>query len=280
MKTYECKPTLNDSQVLEFCKDGFMLLEGVVPDEINQRTLEFLDARPADAPGEPTEILEEAWFVDNVILQPDAIGAVRSLLGNQVAMPILMSSHRVQCPGPAQEWHNDSGSVFGPELDYLQVFYYPQDCPRDLGPTEVLPGSHFLFADQGNMGHYGRIRGSVHTVAPAGSIFIAVYSIWHRRSESWGTGLRNLLKYNYWRTEGPKCDWIVDPNFDFETADYRVNGTRFRPHMMDTQDTAEMFFWLRGQTDGLELKGGQGWPMTEANFNQAPYGIPEELKKS
>ena len=39
MATYECPPTLTDTQVLEFCKKGFLMLEGVVPDEINQRTL-------------------------------------------------------------------------------------------------------------------------------------------------------------------------------------------------------------------------------------------------
>ncbi len=28
----------------------------------------------------------------------------------------------------------------------LQVFYYPQDVPREMGPTEILPGSHFLYS--------------------------------------------------------------------------------------------------------------------------------------
>jgi hypothetical protein len=191
-----------------------------------------------------------------------------------------MSNHRVECPGPAQEWHIDAGSVFGPELDYLQVFYYPQDCPRDLGPTEVLPGSHFLFASQESMSHYGRIKGSYHTVAPAGSFFIAVYSIWHRRSESWGAGLRNLLKYNYWRTQSPKHDWIVDPDFDFATVDYRLHGQTHRPHKRDSYDSARMYFWLRGESEKFRIKGGQGWPETEANFNQVPYGIPSGLSRS
>ena len=36
-KTYDCEPTLTDSQVLEFCKTGYLMFEGVVPDEINRR---------------------------------------------------------------------------------------------------------------------------------------------------------------------------------------------------------------------------------------------------
>ena len=40
--TYDCDPTLNDSEVLEFCKNGFLLLENVVPDDVNEKTLGFM----------------------------------------------------------------------------------------------------------------------------------------------------------------------------------------------------------------------------------------------
>ena len=274
MKTYECEPTLDDSEVLNFCKKGFLMFEGVVPDDVNRRTLDFLDASPGI---EPTEILDEDWFANAVVLQPEVAGAVRSLLGNHFGMPILMSNHRVECPQPAQEWHTDGGSVWGPELNYLQVFYYPQECPREMGPTELLPGSHFLYANRDYMRHYGRIRGSHVAVAPAGSIFITVYSIWHRRSDSWGSGLRNNLKYNYWRTESPKRDWVVDPDFDVAKADYTSDGLTFRQQMHDVFDNARMYFWMRGELDKFRLMGGQGWPLTTANLNDRPYGIPEGL---
>ena len=194
MRTYDCEPTLNDSDVLEFCKKGFLMLEGVVPEEINRKTLEYLET---DSSAEPSAMLTEDWFVDNVILNPQAAGAVRSLLGKSFGLPILASNHRVRCPMPAQEWHYDGGSKYGPELDYLQVFYYPEACPPEMGPTELLPGSHFLSTLRTYMSHYGSIRGSHLSAAPAGSIFITVYSIWHRRSASSASGVRNNLKYNF-----------------------------------------------------------------------------------
>ena len=117
MKTYDCAPTLNDEQVIEFCAKGFLMLEGIVPDEINRKTVEFMDAHPS---GQPDRILFEDWFVDNVILHPRSAGAVRSLLGGDFRLPNLMANHRVQCPQPAQEWHSDGGSRYGPQLDYLQ----------------------------------------------------------------------------------------------------------------------------------------------------------------
>src|SRR5260370_30957740 len=70
-----------------------------------------------------------------------------------------------------------------------------------------MGGSLFLFALQNNRGHYGATRGGYPAAAPAGSVFLTVYSIWHRRSASTVPCLRNMLKYNYWRTAPPRRDW-------------------------------------------------------------------------
>ncbi len=275
MKTHTCQPTLTDTQVLGFCKQGFLLLKAVVPDEINRSAIAFLDKNPSH---EPTEILLEDWFVDNVILNPQAAGAVRSLLGQNFGLPIVMSNHRVICPSPAQNWHRDGNSKHGPALNYLQVFYYPEDCSLDLGPTELLPGSHFLFSLSKHMGHYGGIQGSFRAAAPAGSIFITVYSIWHRRSAASGKGRRNLLKYNYWRTESPRRDWIHEPDFDLATANYKLDAPTFREQFRDCNDAAEMFFWLLGKSDAFHLTGGQGWPLNRyvGKYMDRPYGVPTE----
>ena len=34
---YDCEPTLNDNEVLELCKQGYIRLEAVVPDDVNAR---------------------------------------------------------------------------------------------------------------------------------------------------------------------------------------------------------------------------------------------------
>ena len=177
----------------------------------------------------------------------------------------MMSQHRVECPMSGQSWHRDAGSKWGPELNYLQVFYYPQDTSEAFGPTEVLPGSHLFNASARYMSHYGNIRGTVKTTAPAGSIFITVYSIWHRRSASTAEGMRHMLKYNYWRTVPPERDWIIEPDFDFEAADYGPN--RFQ--------SAHMFYWLCGKKEEFRWIGGQGWPLRYGRgANYKPYGAP------
>ena len=276
MITYDCKPTLNDTQVVEFCKKGFLMLEGVVPDEVNRRTLEYLEANPSM---QPSQILLEDWFDRNVMKNPESAGVVRSLLGRDFALPNLVSNHRVECPLPAQEWHFDGGSKYGPELNYLQVFYYPQDCPVELGPTELLPGSHFLFAVRKNISHLGGIRGSYRAAAPAGSIFLTAYHVWHRRGPSTAAALRNMLKYFYWRTTPPQRDWIVEEDFDFAAASYGSPIASIVEQFRADIKVAELFLWLCGQRDSFQNLGGQSWPLP-AHRRDTPYGFPAALAHS
>jgi hypothetical protein len=157
--------------------------------------------------------------------------------------------------------------MYGPEMNYLQVFYYPEACSAEMGPTELLPGSHFLYSHAPWMAHYGAIAGAVRSTAPAGSIFITQYNIWHRRSAATASGVRNLLKYNYWRTVPPTRDWILDPDFDLETADYSCNyWPTFREQFRESIDAAEQFWWLCGLHDKYKRIGGQGWPLPADSY--------------
>ena len=63
-------------------------------------------------------------------------------MGPDVGLPVLVSHHRSECPQPAQGWHQDADRIFGPELNFVEVFYFPQDTPVELGPTELVPGTH------------------------------------------------------------------------------------------------------------------------------------------
>ncbi len=270
---YDCEPTLTDQQVIEFCKNGFTMLEAVVPDEVNRRTTEFVDRNPEI---EPTAIMNEEWFDDHVTKNPLAAGAVRSLLGKDFKLPMLMSNHRVECPLVSSGgWHRDGGAVDSPRLDSLQVFYYPQDTPAELGPTEVLPSSHFLRIKRRYMTQYGSIRQAIQTVAPAGSIFITHYSMWHRASSSTASGIRNLLKYNYRRTTAPRRDWVVDPRCDFTKIPFGTD--RAMPEKWhDSVRVARMFLWLCGREDFV-FEGGQAWPMTAGSDHDITSGMPLEL---
>lgn len=275
--SFDCAPTLTDTQVLEFCRQGYLLLRGAVPDPVNQRACDYLDgklpANPSFVPAgmsredlerirashEPSTIFLEDWFIEHVLLNPQLAGAMRSLLGSGVGLPVLASHHRVECPAPAQGWHQDADHVFGPELHFVEVFYFPQDTPVELGPTELMPGTHL-----GPSRREPQDQG-VLTDGPAGTLGIHHQSILHRRGLSTASGLRRMLKYNYWRTAPPQRDWIAEPDFDPRTAYYGGHhAARYAGHL---------FYWLCGKGDQFRVIGGQGWPWSTPNQIGPSYGF-------
>ena len=274
MKTHDCEPTLTDTQVLDFCRNGYFILKDVVEEDVNRRATEFCDG---DDHYEPTGILDEDWFVEGVILNKEAAGAVRCLLGANFHVPVLMSNHRTHgILDGLGGWHVDGNSRFSPVVNYLQVFYYPQDTPLELGPTAVVPGSHLVHNRARFMSHLSAVRGAQPLVSPAGTIFITDYSIWHRRTAKTQEGVRNMLKYCYWRTQPPARDWIVEPDFDFSSVDYGSPMSRFTEQFRDHGKVAEKFLWLCGKHDTFQNLGGQSWPLP-AHRNDMPYGYPKDL---
>lgn len=272
-RTQDCPATLTDTQVLDFCKNGYLLLEGVVSEEVNRLSVEYCDK---DDFYEPTSILAEDWFREDVICNSVAAGAVRSLLGPNFHLPVLVSNHRVEAPFDVGGWHVDGNFQFGPQLNYLQVFYYPQDTPVEMGPTQVVPGSHLVKHKSRFMGHLTGIRGAIATTAPAGSIFITAYQIWHRRGAASGQGMRNLLKYFYWRTQPSSRDWVVEEDFDFATVNYGSPIASIVEQFRADIKVAEMFLWLCGRHRDFQNLGGQSWPLPAHRIGD-PYGLPAGL---
>ena len=276
-RTFDCAPSLTDTEVLRFCRDGYLHFEGIIPDEINKYTCDYLNGKipikPTYLPDgmtiqdlerirdshEPSSILLEDWFIDNVLLNSVLVGAIRSLLGHKVALPVLASNHQVECPQGPQTWHHDLDHIFGPEVNFVEVFYFPQDTPDAMGPTEVIPGSHFKTT------HKKPEESGVLCSGPAGTIGLHHQSILHRRGMSTQTGLRHMLKYSYWRTEPPKRDWIMEQDFDFRDADY--GGHR------SARYAAHMFYWLCGKASDFRIIGGQAWPWKTVNQIGPSYGF-------
>ena len=79
------------------------MLEDVVPDEINQRTTQFIDQH---GKGLHRTLLKKDWFIDNVLLNSQVVGVIRSLLGPNFRLPVKLPNHRAKCPLPAQDWQS------------------------------------------------------------------------------------------------------------------------------------------------------------------------------
>jgi len=258
------RPTLTDEEILEFCKTGMYTLEGVIPDSTNRWVFEYLDREGAD----PVQLVRDDRFIEEVLLHPAVTGVVRSLLGERFQLPEVMGNHRLAGPVEARSWHIDGGSNFERSCELLQVFYIPQTNRPEMGPTLFLPGSHLVPVAREDLERFGDLAGQEMTAAPAGSVFVTAYSLWHRQPRKIDQSTRNLLKWAYWRTEQPERDWITDPNFDFAGADYTYTNDYFCGAARKWQSAprvAEMFYWLCGKADEFHLVGGAGWPYSATN---------------
>ncbi|MCJ8330551.1 MAG: phytanoyl-CoA dioxygenase family protein [Lentisphaeria bacterium] len=274
---YDCEPTLTDSQVIEFCRDGYIILDGVVDPETNQKAVAFLDENPE---WNSTKICREDFFIDNVLKNPAAAGVARSLMGKDFLLPTLMMNHRAECPrADLGHWHRDGGVQFKNELNYLLIFYLPEETPKELGPPDILPGSQYIEMKHTYMRHYGNIKGTLATPCSAGTIIIMHHNIWHRSTVSTRTGIRNMLKYEYRRTTPPKRDWIVEADLDIRTKNFRMKNS-FMESWQDCQTVAELFLWLCGYDD-WEFEGAQIWPTIASYFpDPEAYmpGVPEQFR--
>ena len=249
------KPTLNDHDVLEFCKNGFLALKGVIPQSTNDWVFEQLDRDD----GHETDLADSERFVNEVFLNPAVTGVIRSLLGDNFLFPEQVHNHRLAGPKKPLPWHIDAGARFDRTCDLVYAFYVPQANTKAGGATYFLPGSHLVPITREELQHFGHLAGQVQTVAPAGSVFIVHSSIWHRQALKTDAGTRNLVRWSYWRS---------DPDFDIGTADFAIDSEYFTTATRMWQSVprvAEMFMWLCGKSDQFRWFGGNGWP-----YNHSP----------
>ena len=105
--------------------------------------------------------------------------------------------------------HYDHDCPFGWETHYVYVFYFPQDTPLEVGPTELLSGSHFLPMLGIRQDHTQSQTGTP-LAGPAGTVAIADFSIMHRRAAAAAPSgtKRHMLKM-----VRPSALWPLCPGF-------------------------------------------------------------------
>jgi hypothetical protein len=218
--THDCEPTLDDHDVLEFCRRGFLVLPAAIDRETNERTCTWLDEHVQGPGGGAFGLERQPWFEQRMLRNPALGGVLRSVLGSNFGLPTGLSSHLGLCPteGP-QPWHHDHDAPFGSETNFVYVFFFPQDTPLVSGPTELLSGSHFL-PMLGIRQSHGPAQTGTPLAGPAGTLAVADFSVMHRRAAATAPAgvKRHMLKMVFWRTAPPRHDWLPAPDFDLRTV--------------------------------------------------------------
>ncbi|HKI74625.1 MAG TPA: phytanoyl-CoA dioxygenase family protein [Pseudomonadales bacterium] len=227
---------LDSMQMAGFVANGFLRLDAVVPQEINQRFLadighvdeseipgireyyrEIMNASaiPVVRAGTP---LWEAYPEDNALRNmlevPAVAGAIQSLVGKS---PVL-DHHFLHVTFPKRYYravgqepvsqHTHQDSTIDPRQAFdVQIMYFPHEVTADMGGTRFVPGSHLRVVSNSSIGRYQNIRGQQHVVCEAGTVLFMHMGIWHGGGLNQSDRLRYMFKIRMCPTERQRRLW-------------------------------------------------------------------------
>lgn len=211
---------LTDDEVVSFVIKGYHVVQTNFPPEFHQAIYDEI----AQLKGNPGDgILDAVPKLHQIYADPAVRGALISLLGERYRM----NSHRhchMNTPGTrSQNWHQDGVNQRHHQVRTVLGMYYPQDVTPDMGPTVVLPGTHFRNAPTDRMATYANFRDQVAFSVKAGTVAITHYDIWHAASANTSQKTRYMLKFLFDRTEDPQQpSWRHDPAHAAQIAQQRL----------------------------------------------------------
>lgn len=269
---------LSDAQMRHFIVNGFVTVTTELPaqfhDAIYEETVSVFDKE-----GNPgNNLVPRIPEIQRVLDDPYVRGALTSLLGADYYMQPHRHPHYNPPGSGGQGMHQDGGKRWSHHTRRLLVFYYPQDTPIELGPTGVVPMSHYYSTRDGS-----EISPEQPIVGEAGTVAFANYDLWHRAMPNSSEKRRYMMKFLYARMSEPQ-----EPTWANNEAEW-ANGTPLGP-----AEHQEMFRhlwnWHRavedsdtnGTSNGESLSGliSALSSTSESTALQAAYELPRFGEKA
>ncbi|MEQ8839585.1 MAG: phytanoyl-CoA dioxygenase family protein [Acidimicrobiales bacterium] len=245
---------LSTLDMARFVADGYLRLDAVVPDEINQGVMAELRERLGKPSHEPSPFqprsgtpLRDCYPADSAIRRvyevPEIAGAILSLVGSNP----LFDHHAIHfLPRGSdyiQDLHCDAAIDSGDPPFDIQLFYFPHDVAEGAGGTRFVPGSHIRNIHENSVARYQHIAGEQYFTGPAGTVLIFHQGVWHAGQPNPSDDHRWMFKLRLNPTEPQVRLW--------DTSDYDDAVSGSWDHMFAT--TAE------GDTVANHLRKMQAW---------------------
>ncbi|MBW7460531.1 phytanoyl-CoA dioxygenase family protein, partial [Paenibacillus sepulcri] len=150
---------LDARQMARFCSDGLLVLEDLVPQELNEAV--YRDELTVEPQG--YEFWNSSEAIREVFELPQVRGVIESLVGRNYVYDHSFLHTVKPNNSKSQNWHVDSGVMNpNPHNFDIQAFYFAHDTPVEMGPTLVLPGSQLRRASYWSISRYKNIAGQRH----------------------------------------------------------------------------------------------------------------------
>ncbi len=227
---------LTDAQMRHFIVNGYVTVTTDLPaqfhDAIYEKTMTVFDKE-----GNPgNNLVPRIPEIQRVLDDSNVKGALTSLLGADYYMQPHRHPHYNPPGSKGQGLHQDGGKRWSHHTRRLLVFYYPQDTPLELGPTGVVPMSHYYSTREG-----AEISPEQPIVGKAGTVAFANYDLWHRAMPNGSEKRRYMMKFLYTRMSEPQ-----EPTWANKETEW-ANGTHVGP-----TEHQEMFRHLWDWHRGIE----------------------------
>ena len=195
---------LNDDQMRDFIINGYVVAKTDLPPEFHQdiykRTQELFENQ-----GQPgNNLLALIPEVRAVLEDPGVVGALTAMLGHNYYMYPHRHVHFNQPGSPGQDLHIDSMTRRRHRTRWAMAMYYPQDTTEDMGPTGILPKSHYYCNRERKDPPWGDSQGGVPMAGAAGTVNIVHYDIFHRGTANRSQKDRFMMKVLFTRMEEPR----------------------------------------------------------------------------
>jgi len=196
---------LNDDQVADFIINGYHIVDTPFSSEFHDEVYSKLNSLPSN-PGDKINI--SVPELDQVYNHLSLRGPLESLLGKDYSTGEHKHCHKNHPGTRSQIWHQDNlniptlidGHTRSPDhIKSVLVMYYPQEVKSNMGPTALIPGSHFFRSAPDRNASHGNFRGQKIATLKVGSLLILHYDIWHAGTANTSNKIRYMVKYLFIR---------------------------------------------------------------------------------
>ena len=197
---------LTDEQMRFYVVNGFITVKTALPPEFHQDVYERTDAIFEKEGNPGNNLLPRLPEVRQVFDDPNVAGALTGLLGADYYMHPHRHCHCNPPGSTGQRMHMDGWNRRHHHTRWAMAFYYPQPTPLRLGPTGVVPGSHF------NNTYSAEKREELPLCGDAGDVSIVHYDLWHRAMPNSTERSRYMMKFLFARMQEPnEASWKHAP---------------------------------------------------------------------
>lgn len=189
----------DDRQMQQFLVKGYAAVQTELAPSFHaamrQRALDVIETE-----GNPgNNLIPRIPELQQLFDDPQVVGALTSVLGPRYFLQPHRYCH-LNAPGSAgQRLHRDGFFTRRHHMRWALALYYPQDTTEAMGPTGIVPGSHYY-----NTQPVPGVGQEIPLLGAAGTMTICDFHIWHRATPNQSEQPRLMMKFLLARMEEPR----------------------------------------------------------------------------